>query len=137
MTMNNPYQPWHPEKYPRLKREIVGVTWLPDRLRIDISEGWVQAPTVAISFDIVRAYQGLDEGLRLLDSPVWSTERGLIYCSRSSPYLAAVRQNAAGTLDNIDLIHWMIASCNECVDVISQREPTVGALPAVALGRGI
>ncbi len=27
------------------------------------------------------------------------------------------------------VIHWMITSCNECVDVISEREPTVGTLP--------
>ena len=129
MTMDNPYQPWHPAEYPRLKREIIGVDWLPDRLRIEISEGGMQAPTVAVSFDLVWAYQGLDEGYRLLDSPDWSATRALIYFSRSSPYLTFVRQNAAGMLDNIDVIHWMIASCNECVDVISEREPTVGALP--------
>jgi hypothetical protein len=129
MTTDNPYLPWHPAKYPRLTREIIGVAWLPDRLRIDISEGGVQAPTVAVSFDLVRAYQGLDEGFRLLDSPVWSAARALIYFSRSSPYLTSVQQNAAGTLDNIDVIHWMITSCNECVDVISECEPTVATLP--------
>lgn len=129
MTMDNPYQPWHPAKHPRLKREIIGVAWLPDRLRIEISEGGVQAPTLAVSFDVVRAYQGLDEGYRLLDSPDWSAARPLIYFSRSSPYLASVRHNAGGMLDNIDVIHWMIASCNECVDVISECEPTVSTLP--------
>ena len=51
MTLDNPHQPWQPEMYPRLKREIIGVTWSPDRLRIDISEGGVQAPTVAVSFE--------------------------------------------------------------------------------------
>jgi hypothetical protein len=128
--MDNPYQPWHPAMYPRLEREIIGVVWLPDGLRIDISEDGVQTPIVAVSFDVVRAYQGLDEGYRLLDSPDWSAARALIYFSRSSPYLASVRQNAAGMLDNIDVIHWMITSCNECVDVISECEPTVGTLPA-------
>ena len=86
----------------------------------------MQAPTLAVSFDLVRAYQGLDEGYRLLDSPDWSGERPLIYSSRNSPYLASVRHRAAGMLDNIDVIHWMIASCNECVDVISEHEPIVG-----------
>jgi hypothetical protein len=35
----------------------------------------------------------------------------------------------AGTLDNIDVIHWLVTSGNECVDVISEREPTVDILP--------
>ena len=127
--MENPYQPWQPDKYPRLKREIVGVTWSPGRLRIDIAEGGVVTPKVAVSFGLVRAYQGLDEGFRLLDSPDWTGARALIYFSRSSPYLAAFRQNAAGAMDHFDVIHWMITSCNECVDVISECEPTVGPLP--------
>ena len=125
MTRETPYQPWHPEKYPRLEREISGVVWQPESLRIDISEGGMLPSTVAVSFDRVYAYQGLDEGSRLLDRPDWSGVRALIYFSRSSLYLASVRQNAAGMLDNIDVIHWMITSCNECVDVISEREPTV------------
>jgi hypothetical protein len=129
MTTDNPYQRWYPAKYPRLKREIIGVAWSPDRLRIDISESGMQAPTIAVSFELVRAYQGLDEGYRLLDSPDWSATRALIYFTRSSPYLASVRRNAAGMLDNIDVIHWMITSCNECVDVVSECEPTVGTLP--------
>jgi hypothetical protein len=80
MTMDNPYQPWHPAKYPRLKREIVGVAWLPDRLRIDIAEGGVQTPTVAVSFGKVRAYQGLDEGYRppaFWRARIERTDRGL------------------------------------------------------------
>ncbi len=85
MTTDNPYQPWHPAKYPRLKREIIGVARLPDRMRIDISEGGMQAPTLAVSFDLVQAYQGLDEGYRLLDGPDWSAARALIYFSRRSP----------------------------------------------------
>jgi hypothetical protein len=97
-------------------------------LRIDLSEDSARVPTLAVSFDLVRAYQGIDEGHRLLDSPDWSGERALIYSSRTSAYLAAVRRNAAGMLDNIDLVHWMIASCNECVDVISEHESIVGPL---------
>jgi hypothetical protein len=59
---------------------------------------------------------------------IWSAPGALIYCSHSSPYLDAVRQNAAGTLSNIALIHGLIASCNECVDVISECEPSLGPL---------
>jgi len=122
------YIPWRSEEYPRLRREIASVVWLPDRLRIDLSEDGVRAPNLAVSFDLARAYQGIDEGDRLLDSPDWSGERALIYSNRNSAYLAAVRRNAAGMLDTIDLVHWMIASCNECVDVISEHEPIVGPL---------
>jgi uncharacterized protein (DUF433 family) len=122
------YQPWRSAEYPRLRREIVGVVWLPNQLRIEISDDGAGVPTLAVSFDLVRAYQGLDEGHRLLDCPDWSGERALIYSSHTSAYLAAVRRNAAGMLDNLDLVHWMITSCNECVDVISEHEPVVGPL---------
>lgn len=80
---------------------------------------------MAVVFDLVHAYQGLDEGYRLLDGPDWSAARALIYSSRNSRYLVSVRENASGMLDNIDLVHWVVTSCNECVDVISEREPTV------------
>jgi hypothetical protein len=129
MTTDNPYEPWRLVEFPLLEREIVRVTSLHGRLQIETSEDGVQPPTIAVSFGLVRAYQGLDEGYRLLDSPDWSAARALIYFSRSSPYLVSIRENAAGTLDNIDLVHWMIASCNECVDVISECEPSVITLP--------
>jgi len=37
-------------------------------------------------------------------------------------------ENTAGMLDNIDVVHWVITSSNECVDVITEREPTVDIL---------
>jgi hypothetical protein len=57
------------------------------------------------------------------DERVGSHREGLLYDRRRTG------QNAAGMLDNIDVIHWMITSCNECVDVISECEPTVDSLP--------
>ena len=125
MKASNPYQPWRATEFPRLQREIVGVTWSAERLRIQVAEDSFAPPTVLLSFAFVHAYQGIDEGSRLLDSPDWSGVRALIYSSRSSPYLAQVRANAAGMLDNIDVVHWFVASCNECVDVISADEPTI------------
>ena len=61
-------------------------------------------------------------------SPDWSAARALIYSSRNSGYLVSVRENAAGMLDNIDVVHRVITSSNECVDVITEREPTVDIL---------
>jgi hypothetical protein len=121
------YQPWRPEEFPRLKREIVAVTWTGNgELIIEIAE-IADRLSLTVRFPNTRAYQGIDEGLRLLDSPDWSSVRALIYYSRTSPYLARFRENAAGTMDNFPLIHWMVASCNECVDVISESDPTIVA----------
>jgi hypothetical protein len=123
------YQPWNPEKFPRLRREIVAVTWTGSgELRIEITEGSADVPSLILTFPHTRAYQGIDEGLRLLDSPDWSSVRALIYSSRSSPYLARFRENAAGMMDTFPLTHWLVASCNECVDVITVSEPTVVAI---------
>ncbi len=123
----NPYQPWRASEFPRQRREIVAVTWKGSgELRIEIEEGDLTPhASLVLTFSHTRAYQGVDEGSRLIDSPDWSSVRALIYISRSSPYLTRFRENAAGTMDNFPLTHWMVASCNECVDVITESEPTV------------
>lgn len=123
------YQPWRSEEFPRLKREIVTVNWTASaELRIEITESDANLASLVLTFPHTRAYQGIDEGLRLLDSPDWSSVRALIYYTRTSRYLSRFRENAAGTMDNFPLIHWMVASCNECVDVITESEPTIVAI---------
>src|SRR6266704_2991828 len=119
------YEPWQPERFPRLNREIVLVKWNAGDLRIEIAESYSHPPSIALTFPHTRAYQGIDEGFRLQDSPDWSSVRALIYSSRTSPYIERFRENAAGTMDNFPLIHWVVASCNECVDVITEAEPIV------------
>jgi diadenosine tetraphosphate (Ap4A) HIT family hydrolase len=125
------YQPWRPDQFPRLGREIAGAVWHPNGdLEIEVAEADARAPSLAITFASTRAYQGVDEGLRLRDSPDWSQVRALIYRSRNSPYLLRFRENAAGTMDNFGLTHWLVASCNECVDVITECEPVVVSVGA-------
>jgi len=121
-----PYQPWRASEFPRLTREIATVTWPGDgELRIEIAEAGDVPPALALIFPRALAYQGIDEGLRLMDSPNWSSVRALIYTSRDSPYLGRFLENAAWTMDAFPLIHWMVASCNECVDVITEFEPRI------------
>jgi len=125
------YQPWRPEQFPRVGREIVAVRWHPSgELKIEVAEAGADAPSLAVTFAHTQAYQGVDEGLRLLDSPDWSQVRALIYCSRNSPYLLRFRENAAGTMDNFPLTHWLVASGNECVDVITECEPIIVSVGA-------
>jgi hypothetical protein len=123
LMTTNPYEPWRPETYPILQREIIGVIWRGDTgLEIQISDGGME-PSLLVRFPRAMAYQGADEGLRLMDAPQYAG--ALIYVSRDSPYLMRFRENAAGSMDDFALIHWLVVSCNECLDVISIAEPTI------------
>jgi hypothetical protein len=115
------YTPWRPRELLKLKREIVAVNWR-EGLTLEVSESARAAPTLVVEFRLARAFQGIDEGYRLRDIPMGDA---LIYFTRESPYLAAFREGAAGTMDNFPLIHWIVASSNQCVDVLCESEPTV------------
>jgi hypothetical protein len=121
---NTTYTPWRETEWPRLDREITAVHWQGGKLQIDIAQSHAQAPSIMIRFDIERAFQGIDEGYRLRDIPLG---KALIYCTTGSPYLKAFRANAAATMDNFPLRHWIIVSANQCVDVLSENEPLVVA----------
>jgi hypothetical protein len=122
------YQPWRADQYPRLYREVVAVNWAASsaRMTIDVAERFSEPPCLRISFERERAFQGIDEGYRLLDIAIGDA---LIYFSRNSPYLARFRQNASSTMDNFPLTHWLIVSRNQCVDVLCESEPLVATLP--------
>src|SRR5262245_38552578 len=115
------YTPWRATDLPSRTREIVAVHWNGE-LRIEIAEAPNAPPTLAVTFRLPRAFQGIDEGYRLRDMPVGDA---LIYVAATSPYLAAFRENAATTMDNFPLRHWVVVSCNECIDVLSEEEPQV------------
>jgi hypothetical protein len=57
----------------------VAVVWAgSDELRIAIAENYADPPSLVPTFRHARASPGIDEGLRLLDSPDWSSVRALI-----------------------------------------------------------
>ena len=120
----SPYVPWRGDDYPRSTRDITDISW--DHLgvlKIDVSGDTSETPSISICFPkCVRAVQAIDEGYRLRDIPLGSA---LIYVAKDSPYLRAFRTNAATTMDNFPLLHWFVVSCNLCVDVISECEPTI------------
>ena len=122
---NTSYTPWRPDEFPMRHREIVAVAWGPGGLRIEVADAWKEPPSLAITFKFPRAYQGIDEGYRLLDIPIG---QALIYSAAKSHYLATFLSNASGTMDNMGVLHWVIVSANECVDVLSEREPVVSEL---------
>ncbi len=121
------YEPWRPEEYPRLTRDVFGIHWNPGHgLRIVLTaQKDNNLPGLRIDFEYLRAFQGIDEGYRLADVPIGTA---LIYRSARSSYLARFRENAARTMDSFPLMHWIIVSCNQCVDVISESEPSIAIL---------
>jgi hypothetical protein len=107
-------------------RDVCGVHWNPGRgLRIVVTAESGNLPGVRIDFALPRAFQGVDEGYRLKEIPIGTA---LIYRSDRSAYLEQFKENAVGTMDNFPLTHWMIVSCNQCLDVISESEPSVAIL---------
>ena len=121
------YEPWRQSEWPRLKREVVGVHWRSE-VRIEVAESWGGPLSIEILFSLPRAFQAIDEGYRLRDIPVGNA---LIYTAQESPYLVAFRHNASGTMDSIPLIHWLVISANQCIDVLSEREPEVRVVSCV------
>jgi hypothetical protein len=121
------YEPWRQSEWPRLKREVVCLHW-GSGVRIEVAESWGGPPSIEILFSLARAFQGIDEGYRLRDIPVGAA---LIYTARESPYLFAFRHNASGTMDSVPLIHWLVISANQCIDVLSEREPEVRVISHV------
>jgi hypothetical protein len=115
------YEPWRQSEWPRLQREVVGIHW-ESGVRIDVAESWGVPASIEIMFPRTKAFQGIDEGYRLRDIPIGSA---LIYVARESPYLAAFRHNASNTMDSFPLLHWLVISANQCVDVLSEGEPEV------------
>jgi len=116
------YTAWRADDFPKRQREIISVRWSPKRLCIEVAEAWNRPPSLAIGFQFPRAYQGIDEGYRLRDIPIGEA---LIYHAGSSDYLTAFLENSAHTMDNIGILHWLIISANQCVDVLSESEPVV------------
>lgn len=121
------YEPWRPDEYPRLTRDVFGIHWNPGRgLRIVLTaHNDNLLPGLRIDFAHPHAFQGIDEGYRLADIPIGTA---LVYRSDRSPYLTRFRENAAGTMDRFPLIHWMIVSCNQCLDVLSESEPSIAVM---------
>jgi hypothetical protein len=122
MTASN-YELWEFPGVSFTDPEIVDVQWSVEAgLRIGVAEG-LNAPVSAwIEFDLNRAFQGIDDGYRLQSGP---TERGLLWRVHDSEYLREFRRAAAGTMDNFPLTHWLLISGNQCVDVISDGEPSL------------
>jgi len=124
---DNVYKPWRANEYPRLTRDVFGIHWNPGSgLRIVLTaQNDNRLPDLQIDFAHPHAFQGIDEAYRLADIPMGTA---LIYRSDRSLYLTRFEENAAGTMDSSPLIHWMIVSCNQCLDVISESDPSIAVL---------
>lgn len=120
------YEPWRAGEYQRLTRDVFGIHWNAGRgLRISMTAQDKGLPGLRIDFAYPRALQAIDVGYRLADIPIGES---LLYRSERSAYLARFRENAAGTMENFPLVHWMVVSCNLCVDVLSECEPSISLL---------
>ena len=102
------------------------VTWTPTDFSIDIADGFRSPVSMRITFSVVHAFQGIDEGFRLADIPVGDA---LVYSTPNSRYLTAFRENAATAMDSTLLIHWIVVSGNQCVNVLSETSPAILILP--------
>ncbi|HEY5758453.1 MAG TPA: hypothetical protein VIU34_21650 [Steroidobacter sp.] len=117
------FELWKPTEGHFKRPEILEVNWsMQDGLRIGVAEGSSDSIRAWISFAPDRAFQCIDEGCRLRSIPI---EAGLIWRVHNSEYIAAFKRSAAGTMDSFPLTHWLVVSGNQCVDVLSESEPTL------------
>jgi len=122
------FAPWRKEKLGLKQPDITAINWSLDHgLRIYVSDGIGQKPQLCIEFCLERSFRCTDEGYRLMSLPSLS-ENEVIWHTEDSEYLRQFRADAATTMDNFPLIHWLIISANQCVDVLCEQEPKLSAL---------
>jgi hypothetical protein len=86
--------------------------------------------TLEIHFEFPRAYRVMDEGYRLDQFGNFEPDqRSPIYRVENSPFLDEFHRLSLDTLQTFDLVHYFVVSVNNCVDVLTEVEPTIKCLP--------
>lgn len=117
------FELWEPQGCQLQSPEGLEVRWSAnDGLQIGVADGLSGAVCLWIAFTLDRAFQCIDEGYRLRSLP---TQRGIIWRVQDSEYIREFRRSAAGTMDSFPLIHWLVVSGNQCVDVLSESAPVL------------
>ena len=86
-------------------------------------------PQIRIVFDAQVAYRNIDESYR--DATWMEHAKNAVGFHRveNSRWLAWLRQEAAGILENVPLVHYAIFTEADCIDVASAFEPEVSIHP--------
>src|SRR4051812_6391432 len=79
-----------------------------------------------VRFESARAYRNIDEGYRLGQFGSFESEgESVIYTVENSTLLEEFHRQSFDTLRNVGLVHYLIVTVNDCVDVLSKAEPKV------------
>lgn len=126
--MTETYRAWRPEDWPNALLYLHSLVDRSDRLIITLeSENFsVHTPVIQIHFGFPRLYRNIDEGYRLKQQSEFQCNRqSVVYTVENSPLVAELQEQSLGTLEGWDLIHYLIATANDWIDVVSEVEPHV------------
>ena len=79
-----------------------------------------------VSFESVLAYRNIDEGslLKTLDL-IKDREIHPLYIVRDSSWLYWFHEESYNIHANNDIVHYSVMTPNDCIDILSEFEPTV------------
>ena len=126
--MNNKpkYQKWIPvESIPtRMYCEAVHDDY--EGFRILLKGEDPKSPVLRVSFESVLSYRNIDEGnlLRTLDL-IRDREIHPLYTVQNSSWLKWFHEESYNIHVNSDIVHYSIMTHDDCIDILSEFEPTV------------
>ena len=120
------YIAWKPQEFREADLDVISVIFDAQGLRILLQPEGRSSNSVELEFSFPRAYCGIDEGYRLATFGDREFDgQSTVYRVENSEFLERFRKESLGTMDDFPLVHWFIASENECVDVLSENEPKI------------
>lgn len=124
--MSERYRAWRPELWPTLEVDLGGLTQDCTGLRILLSPLRAIGPIVEVHFLRPRMYRNIDEGFRLRQLSEFKPEgASLVYIVDDSILLREFHDQSFGVMRSFNLIHFLVTTSNDCIDVLSEVEPVV------------
>jgi hypothetical protein len=116
------YQPWKIGVFPKGRSDMLSLVDGRDGLEIDLIFHDVDR-IITVKFGFVDVYRVIDEGYRLkqleyLPLPMEET----VYIVSQSDMVKELVDEACGMVDEARVIHYFMATDNDCIDVIVKND---------------
>ena len=126
--MTQTYRAWRHDAWPDEPLDLASLFDGPDGLLITLKalHESTSTPVVQVHFARPFMYRSIDEGYRLKQQGAFECDRkSVVYTVADSPLVAELQQQSLGTLKNLNLVHYLVATTNDWIDVISEVEPRI------------
>jgi hypothetical protein len=118
-TQYQTYKPWKVGAFPKGRCDMQSLVYGYNGLRIDLVF-YNSNQTITVKFESTKVYRVIDEGHRLKQLqhlPSLPMEETM-YVVAHSDMVEELVDEGCGTVDEASVIHYFIATANDCIDVI-------------------